>query len=445
MGKMVARTLIYAACLTAFAGSFPHPAGSEVYEGYYLFIGAYPEDEETAYSGEGSDNTQGITHDENNWFISQTTQLWKIPVQYNLRHVNDSSQYPGVIHKRLSDYQELASAGYYHFGDMSYHNGYLVVAVEAYSPQPHAVALFRGDDLGYVGRAELPGLFPACYLQDPKGLSLGWVGVDPNGYVYSAGDCVTWMHKYSLNWNELAVKPPALTFVEQIDFFDEQGNPLILAHTQGGVFSESGGLLYMLTGIIVQWCPGGAPIDEDWMRENGGIHVFDTKTWRRVHQSTNGFGHFNYRFSPDLSGGCDEPEGITLWDLDKRCGTNSNCAPGMRGQLHAVMLDNEAPPDDDDFTLYHYSNTIHVDRSYTGEETGESHKPFNTIGEAYGLAWDGSRIRMTRGSYPGGMNFSKRVQLLAKDGTVRLGTTGMLSLTPTAAVSLSRGGTLRLY
>lgn len=44
----------------------------------------------------------------------------------------------------------------------------------------------------------------------------------------------------------------------------------------------------------------------------------------------------------------EEPEGITYWDLDE-----NNKAPYIRGQLHAIMLDN-AGKGDDDFYFKHY-------------------------------------------------------------------------------------------
>jgi len=435
---------VVAALLASGVGSLPGDAWGVDYEGYYLFNGEYPSDEETSYSGEGSDNIQGITHDDDNWFISQTLQLWKIPVACDLNNDDDFSHCPGAIHKQLSDYAELA--GYNHIGDMSYYEGYVVAAVEAASPQTHAIVLFRADDLSYVGRAELPGLFPACYVDSQTALSMGWVGIDDEGYVYGAGDCVTWGHKYSLNWDQLPGAPVTLTFVEQIDFLDENGAALELLHTQGGVFSESGDLLYMLTGVIAGDCPYGSDVDEGYMEENGGIHVFDTQSWRRVERSTNGTGgHFDYEFHPGLLGGCDEPEGITIWDLDERCGSDPNCAPGIRGQLHAVMLDNDLAPDDDDVTLYSYLNTIHVDGAYSGEETGEPHKPFNTVGEANSLAWDGARISFEQGSYREAVTFSKKIQLLAEDGTVHIGLQGELTLTPDGAVNLSRGGAVKVY
>lgn len=412
-------------CLLIFFG-FKTGLAHE-YESYFLYHGAYPEDQETPYSGEGSNNTQGITHDDNNWFISMTEELWKIPVQYDLGQVNTSDQYPGVIHLLLSDISPLAQAGYFHIGDLSYYKSYVVAPIEANAPQPHAMVLFRASDLQYVGRAELPGY-----------KDLGWVAVDPDGYVYTTGDFTTSINKYAMNWTEIPGKAPSLTFIATVNLLDESGSPLLLGHTQGGVFSESGDLLYMLSGIFDQHDP------------NEGITVFDTHSWRRVRQSDisddcMGEGpffcyHFDPICFPEVPYICEEPEGLTLWDLD------DGRAPGISGQLHVVMLDNDGAPDDDDVTIYHYINTLHVDRAYSGNDpsTGEPHKPFKTIGEANYWVWDGARIKIQTGDYAEAVTFSRRIQILAQGGTVRFGTGGRISLTTFAAINLYSGGALRL-
>lgn len=41
------------------------------YEGYYLYLDNYPQNAETAWS----ENVQGIAHDNEHWFISQTSKL----------------------------------------------------------------------------------------------------------------------------------------------------------------------------------------------------------------------------------------------------------------------------------------------------------------------------------------------------------------------------------
>ena len=66
--------------------------------------------------------------------------------------------------------------------------------------------------------------------------------------------------------------------------------------------------------------------------------------------------------------------------------------------------------------------TIFVDGAYTGPvEVGTSFWPFNTVAEAYRLAWDGARIKIKTGSYPETLTLSKKLTLLALDGPVTIG------------------------
>jgi hypothetical protein len=231
-----------------------------------------------------------------------------------------------------------------------------------------------------------------------------------------------------------------------INLLHEDGSPFNSGHAQGGVFSPSGDLFYFLSGIH-----NGHDPDE-------GINVFDTRssgtnTWRRLLRSHQGddYQPFWYHIDP----GCctyEEPEGLTIWDLD------DGRAPGIRGQLHVVVLDNDASCDkglsdggnsvwydDDDVTLYHYINTIYVDSSYTGSARGVPEAPFNTIGEAYNLAWNGARIKIQTGSYSEKPAFSKQIQVLAQGGTVRIGTGGQVSLTTSGAINIGSGGSVKLH
>jgi len=41
----------------------------------HTFLGDYPKDREPGWSAD----LQGVTHDEANWFISQTKELWNFP------------------------------------------------------------------------------------------------------------------------------------------------------------------------------------------------------------------------------------------------------------------------------------------------------------------------------------------------------------------------------
>jgi hypothetical protein len=412
----------------------PATSLAQYYESYFLFHGAHPDNEGTPYA----DEFQGLTHDKDNWFLcsnghddngNKVPQLWKVPVQYNLKDVTGSAQWPGVICRRISE-TPLAQLGYSHFGDISYYKsngvGYVIVPVEYENRSyalPNVIALFTADTLGYVGKISVPD-FPAD--NDPAGRSFGWIAVDTSGYLYASGDGVPHIFEFFLDWSEVPSGSMTLYPMDTIALFNENGVAIEMGRVQGGVFSESGRLLYLLS--------GSEDSEHQWPWD--GINVFDTRTWRRVIRSTNGSGHFNYKYDWGFSS-YNEPEGLTIWDLD------DGRAPGISGQLHVGMLNNELGTDN--VTLYHYINTIYVDLSYTSEETGEPQKPFNTVGEANNLAWEGARVKVQAGSYSEALTFAKGIQLLAKGGAARIGTIGRLSLTTSAAVNMYGNGTLKLY
>jgi hypothetical protein len=181
-----------------------------------------------------------------------------------------------------------------------------------------------------------------------------------------------------------------LTFVEGIALLSETATPLTLGHTQGGVFSESGELLYILVGNIHHHDP------------NEGINVFDTTTWRRVRWSdnqSNPSDPFDYNFDPGRPYG-EEPEGITIWDLD------DGRAPGITGQLHVGKADYEV--DGYDIYIDHFTNVIDVDSS-------------KTVTWANDFAWDGAEIRIQSGNYAEALTITKRLKLSSRGGMVQIG------------------------
>lgn len=375
--------------------SFFHiAAAQERYEAYYQYLGNYPDEEETGFHT----SVQGLAHDRDHWFISQNTALWKIPVGNSLNSVSASD--PDVIFQTIGDYAELSA--YNHFGDLVHfeyrERGYLVMPIEHEEGDAvPAMAIFRAEDLAYLGHAPVD----VCFQQKS-----GWCAVDPQGYVYSSNNHPYCIIKYKLDWEELYTNGNVVLQSSQaIMLRNESGAPLQLHHAQGGEFSPSGDLLYLVTGYYT-----------DTDRHAEGIHVFDTSTWRRIQHSTNGSGHFNYEFYPGFnwfSGAYEEPEGLTIWDLD------SGRAPGISGQLHVLLLDNDA--DYDDVFIKHYTYKIYVDRTYTGKEQGTPSQPFNTVSEANKLAWDGANIDIRSGVYAESLTFAKRLRVIARGGRVIIG------------------------
>ena len=78
----------------------------------------------------------------------------------------------------------------------------------------------------------------------------------------------------------------------------------------------------------------------DFDADEGGIWVINKNGWYEVDHSEVDAEHFKFEFhpDPDPSEICveDEPEGITIWNLEKP-GVD---VPGMSGQIHVLMIDN---------------------------------------------------------------------------------------------------------
>jgi len=365
------------------------------FEHYFLYLGTYPYSANTGYH----EDVQGITHDKDCWYITQSDaddsdpaerSLWKIPISHDLSSVSPNDS--GIKRISLDDITELASKAYNHFGDLSYYKnekydgkGYLVIPVTGSSAG--IIAVFRASDLGYIGSAALSG-----------GINPGWCAIDPEGYAYASGNNVNKCDIYKLRWNLIPTEVK-IKKIGDFPFLDEYGNPLTFTSMQGGVISESGNLLYVVSGYYADH------------EAHDGINVFDMQTNRRVAHSTNGYGHFNYEFHAGVD--AEEPEGITIWDLD------DGRAPGITGQLHVLMLDNDASADE--VYLKHYTGTIHVDKTHTGSEEGTPSQPFNSITEAYNLAWNGAKIKIQEGSYPEILTINKQLLLFSSAGSVVIG------------------------
>ncbi|UCE60653.1 MAG: hypothetical protein JSU63_02660 [Phycisphaerales bacterium] len=385
---MMKRTAIHTICIAltaSLAGVLSTAHALEEYEGYYFYIGDYPYDANPGWH----EDVQGVTHDDDYWFITQSVEddpgrqaIWKIPVGFALA----SAAVPGINGVRrvlMIDYPALVAQGYWHFGDPSYYRfegqGYLIVPVEF---ECWGIAIFNADTLALIGSA------PLCTYQTG---GVPWCAVDPrNGLLYSSGySAAVWMNEYQVNWSELHQgQALELNHMRRVYWGDLN---LILSHVQGGVFSPSGELLYIVA---------------------DGIHVFETETWRRIKQSTNGSGVFNYEFSPGFSE-YEEPEGLTIWDLE------DGRAPDVWGELHVLLLDNDVSADEIYFK--HYRRSIFVDAANTGLQTGDPAHPFRTVVMAHYFAWDGARISIKAGHYPETLTLDKRVQLVARGGTAVIG------------------------
>lgn len=87
------------------------------YEASHLYLGNYADEANPGWH----ENAQGLAHDRDNWFITQTKTLWKVPLTQNITSVRANG--PGVIVKELNatDMLVLDREGYDHLGDPTYY------------------------------------------------------------------------------------------------------------------------------------------------------------------------------------------------------------------------------------------------------------------------------------------------------------------------------------
>jgi hypothetical protein len=387
----------------------------DAYEAYYWFLGDYP----ASASPGWNDGANGLTHDRDNWFITQTPttavrpegppRLWKIPVTHDLNKVKCDD--PGVACQQFDDWPRLSAESYHHLGDPDYFEfegqGYVLVPLEG-GAKP-AIGFFRATDLKYVNHAYLTGKADAP-----------WCAVDSQGAIYvSQFDEVSPLYKYNLDWKPFLGRssPMDLPAPELVSLTDADGSSLRVHDVQGGVISPSGQLLYITAG---------------WPPHNGdsshGIHVIDLISRKRIQCSANpndsggrrdqcssvAAGLFNFQFDEGTVAS-QEPEGLTIWDLD-----DGRAGSKIRGQLHVLLLDKNLTVEDAVY-LKHYEGVIHVDGAYSGDQVGTPQQPMKTLARAHEAAWSGATIKVRPGAYPEKVTLTKRVQVVSSGGTASIG------------------------
>lgn len=284
--------------------------------------GQYPSDRENGWSHE----LQGVCHDNSNWFFTQNGNLWKFPIGHDLNNKVTSANNSKGIYKVSTSY---------HLGDIDHYQGYVFVPV---SNKTARICAYKADKLT---------LTATSYMKKANGEyhnDCGWLAINPNsGFLYTSDGELNSNSPiliYKINMTALKQGKDFLTYHSCLTVRDNDGSILKRSCMQGGCFDNENHL-HINNG---SW-KGNA-------NNSGGISVFsvvqnpvknsNTPIYRLTHSNQDR--DFRYQFN---SIG-EEPEGITYWDLDE-----NNKAPYIRGQLHAIMLDNTGKGDDD-FYFKHY-------------------------------------------------------------------------------------------
>jgi hypothetical protein len=333
----------------------------------FKHISDYPSDRETDWSEE----VQGVTHNDNHWFITQKDRIWKIPVDVDLNSdISDGD--PGILTAPIP--AELS--GYNHFGDIDYYDGHLFVGAEKPNHTNARIACFDANSLEYIGSALVPELNGHC----------AWCAVNPaDGLIYSSWfDDVSQLYAYKfyfeVSYDETGLPQVilfGLEFDHTVSLNDENNNPLTLQAIQGGVFSFINGENHLYL---------SSNKNDDDMR---GFHVFSFPDVKRF-----GFVFIDKEY---LAFG-EEIEGITYWDLD------GGPAPGIAGQVHVLELDNDTLTSDDIKCFKHYrtiSSEYVANKNPSKKEVHKAecewinlmkpvHKvPYQTLQEALDDGYDG--------------------------------------------------------
>lgn len=389
------------------------------FESYFLKTNNYPNDNTNIWMGNGFE-VQGVTNDGDNWYFTVTKKdrsdayLWRIPKEHDLASVQLSDE--GVDFVRLQNIP--LDNRFWHWGDLDHYNyegiDYLLV------PIPGIIVCFRADDLEYINYANLG------FLQDYA----GWCAVGRDGKLYSSDNKAENIKQYNIDWDRLinTSNHNTLNYIDdfELDFLGDEYDGL--QHMQGGEFSDSGELLYLVSGsagcdiIIAEFGQGREPSD--------GIHVFETVggIWKEVARSKNS-GDFNSYFSYTFDNGCacqvfgsQTPEGLTIWDLE------DGSAPNIRGGLHVLIDHYNTAFCDDAVTFQHFSNHIYVD-SENGAlppfspRTGIINRPYKEFNDAFFTypVWSGVEIILKQGTYDDVGIYNQRVLIRSRLGAAIIG------------------------
>jgi hypothetical protein len=352
------------------------------------YLGNHPSDDKPSWA----DDMQGLAHDRWAWLVTQTDKLWHIPVYYDLA----GGLAAGILVRSFGD--DLPP--YNHFGDPDYvevdGQGYVLVPVERHAdetppvPDPYCARLAVFSDL-----PGLPLAKSACLGQ--QGRSAAWVAVDPDRVVYSSrfdidpaadpSTGATGILRYEASWSVLDTEAELkLDPLAPLELRDRNGEPMALAHIQGGVFDPSGELLFLVSdrrGILVFRLAGD---HLDLIDESCNPHTGPSCRFAYEFDNTT-------PLAPD--GLAQEPEGIDFWDL------NDGSAPGIRGELHVVLVDNQGTltgQSDDSVFVKHYTAYQWVDSAATSAGEGKVEKPYRSLAPALSSSWPGSILRV-RGAH----------------------------------------------
>lgn len=368
---------------------------------------------------------QGVTNDGSNWFFTIVDQdkthgiMWRIPKSVALN--GNVSGKTGVFKAHYDNIPDLKAQQFWHWGDPDHlrYNGadYVLVPINS---NPPAIVCFKASNLSYVNYA---------WLDVKVNGGGGWCAVGTDQDLYASINNPGAIAQYDADWETLVTTQKhegIFEFVKTHPLKNTNGSNLKITDMQGGEFSPSGEMLYLVSGRGE--CLGnGAP----WTPQDG-IHAIRTDIWTQVDQSDKNAEaktYFSYDYDPTClpfsacptGSGSDTPEGLTFWDLE------DGSAPGIRGSLH-VLVDRYTWGGigcDDELIFHHYSTKIFIDKNATGGPglPGRRDHPFNTFSDAlqYYPIWSGAHLVLRPGEYPvSPVTLTKRMLITSEGGSATI-------------------------
>ncbi|WP_437620269.1 hypothetical protein [Sorangium sp. So ce1151] len=261
----------------------------------FTAISDYPFDR----SFEAGNDLQGVTHDQFSWYFTRAKTAWPNPTRSHIWRVPVGTD----LNASPTLYNNPWHGVYNHFGDIVHVNGKIYVPLETSggSGAGAAIGVFN-TALEYYGYAELPG---------PQGSSCPWIAYNPKDELfYSSSFDPAYVDRYKITVESSV----SITHEGRFELRDGNGNPTSLTRVQGGKFSTSG-KLYLSQDV-----------------QGGGIVVVDPYNGRIQKSIPVVF---------DREGESEELEGLDIWDLE------DGSAPGVRGHVHVLMIQNEGLSNDD--------------------------------------------------------------------------------------------------
>jgi hypothetical protein len=273
------------------------------------YLGEYPSARRNGWSKE----LQGITHDNDSWFLTQRDKLWKFPRGHDFNvKLSKPSPDKGILMATIPEH--LRAKGYDHMGDIDYHDGKIYVPLEHKNhSKEHLLITFDAETMEFIGSYALSKNHMRC---------ASWVAVDKDsGLIFMSNNEIKEGSPIVVYSKEFVENDGTLRIKSVFYPLDENGKRLTIKRVQGGVISADKRTLFLVSDV-----------------QEGGILAFDLRSKRLI-------AHHRVRYK-DKFPFYEELQGITIWPEE------GYGAEYFGGNLHMIMLDNDAC--DDDFYLKHF-------------------------------------------------------------------------------------------